>query len=429
VTSVETETIKVLGLSPFPHQNHYYDYLKPYDHIDLTVSKTIDPAIIVAQQPDIVLTLTCHLWGLVACIAQARDLKIPTLLLQDGVVEWRHTWENPTFGAGGKIPFNQPIANDKIAVFGWRTARTFDMWGNQGKCEPIGAPRFDHYLTDPVPRPQQARTPKRLLVMTANTLGFDDDQRELATRAIADVKQAIAADDRWQPIWRVTKHLDEQLALTDDFPHLRGQPLREAFAEADAVITTPSTVALEAMLVGLPTAVIDYTNSPMYAQTGWFVSAQAHLARTLEELAHPPATRLLFQDEILHNNLLHTSPATPRLLTLIEAMVVIGREARANDTPLVYPPRIMPYEYDAQTPQSDHMNLQRLYPAHEAFQTDDVAELQYKLSVANQRIAMLLRQVENVSISKYIGSAVRRVWLAYDRWRKRRTRSDLTDQS
>jgi hypothetical protein len=99
---------------------------------------------------------------------------------------------------------------------------------------------------------------------------------------------------------------------------------------------------LEAMLAGLPTAVLDYTNSPAYLPAAWTITAQNHIHSTLDDLLNPPARRLAFQDEVLSNALESHSPATPRMVTLIEEMAHIGRQAREQNKQPDFPARISP---------------------------------------------------------------------------------------
>src|SRR5688572_25142416 len=136
---------RVLALSPY-NQDHYFDVLKNRNDLELIIDKNPDVYIIEQYTPDILITLTCHTAEIISVIEKARKKSIPSLLMMDGILEWRHVWENPRYGYGGGIPFNQPIYNDKAACYGWEAARTLEGWGNLGKCEIIGFPRFDHWI-------------------------------------------------------------------------------------------------------------------------------------------------------------------------------------------------------------------------------------------------------------------------------------------
>ena len=63
----------------------------------------------------------------------------------------------------------------------------------------------------------------------------------------------------------------------------------------DAAISTPSTAMLEAMLLGLPVAALDYTNSPAFVQPAWSITARAQMPVVVAELMRPSAAKMLFQ--------------------------------------------------------------------------------------------------------------------------------------
>jgi hypothetical protein len=343
--------------------------------------------------PDILLTPSCDWFESNACIKGARRMGIPTLYVMDGIIEWRHEWENPRWNSREGVPYNQPVTTDKIACLGWQSARTLEAWGNVGKCEIVGAPRFDHYLCQPV-RHREHDGCKRLLIMTANTPGFTPEQLALVERSLLDVKEYLEAQSDWAPIWRVRRGLDVKLGLSHGFAELRDKPLRAALAEADAVLTTPSTVLLEAMLAGVPAGLLDYTNSPPYVPAAWMVTAPQQIDPVLRDLVHPPARRLVFQDEVLHNCLECRTPATPRIRRLIEVMAAIGRESRAANRSLEFPDRILPVELAGHAIPSEHFEMSRLYPDHPVVADADRAALQRELIYARQELSQLRREIE-----------------------------------
>lgn len=380
----------VLALSR--DQHHHFSPLYNQLSFEVVESADWDPEIIHELQADLLLTPSCDWYEAAACIEEARRLKIPSLYLMDGIIEWRHQWENPKFGAGGGIPYNQPVTTDKVACLGWQSARTLEAWGNIGKCEIVGAPRFDPYLRKPVVR-EEHEGPRRLLVMTANTPGFTAKQLEKVERSLVDVKTYLEKKPEWEPIWRVRRGLDEKLGLTDKFSHLREQSLKEILSQADAVLTTPSTVLLESMLAGLPTAILDYTNSPQYVTAAWSVTAQTHLASTLRELHDPPARRLALQDEILHNCLACHTLATFRLVNLIEEMIEIGKASRRSGSEMKFPARMIALEFGGHAIPSEHFDFAELYPDHPIFSKKDLHMLQRELTFAQQELETLRREV------------------------------------
>ena len=68
--------------------------------------------------------------------------KIPTVLMMDGTIEWKHFFENPKWSYGGNEAPYFPTYCDKIFVPGQSTFRFLEFFGNKGKCEITGLPRF-----------------------------------------------------------------------------------------------------------------------------------------------------------------------------------------------------------------------------------------------------------------------------------------------
>ncbi|HWF19594.1 MAG TPA: class I SAM-dependent methyltransferase, partial [Verrucomicrobiae bacterium] len=86
---------------------------------------------------------------------------IPTLILADGILEYRNTWEHPKNEPGAIF---QPVLGHKIACLGRSQARILESWGNIGKCEIVGSPRFDGYC-ELQRRQKRPDEPFRILVM------------------------------------------------------------------------------------------------------------------------------------------------------------------------------------------------------------------------------------------------------------------------
>src|SRR5690606_26345251 len=120
--------------------------------------------------PDILVCVNDFPYEIMRCIDAARAANIPSLVLQDGILEWRCQYENPTFGFGGGAPQHQPVIADKIACIGHQSARQIAAWGNAHKVVVTGMPRMDYLLDYEVTPPSHPA--KRLLVMTAKKPGF-----------------------------------------------------------------------------------------------------------------------------------------------------------------------------------------------------------------------------------------------------------------
>lgn len=400
-------SISVLALARGEWQEARYRSISNGLDWSITMDATWEKARIDELEPDIILSLTDSYYETYRLVKHARAKRIPTLLMMDGSFEWRHTWENPRFTSVARVPYFQPTSFDKVACYGWQSVRTLESWGNIGKCELVGDPRHDKYLT--IRRIPHSGRP-RILVMSANSPGYISSQLELARRSFEDLDRILNTDFNVDVVWRLRKGLDTLLGVRGTASNSFGETLYEILPQMDAVISQPSTAALEAMLVGLPTAIVDYGNTPQYLGSAWRISACEHIKPVVEGLLGADAKYMVFQDEVLHNQLECLSPAKPRLIQLIERMVDYGRRARAENSELAYPVRILSPELNGHLPSSEHFQLQTLYPAISAFASEEVTALQIELANAYQELSMLRKELETRRVRYWFSIVARKLY-------------------
>jgi hypothetical protein len=315
---------------------------------------------------------------------------VATLIIADGIVEYRNTWLHPGIAAGSIF---QPVIGHKIACLGRSQARILESWGNLGKCEVVGVPRFD-FLRGRRPRNRNPGETFRLLVTTARTPGFTADQIALTKRSIQDLKfwfsqHRYLGCNRIEAVWRLTQNLEKEIGVENLLTELSGCELAEILPTVDAVITTPSTAMLEAMLHGLPVALLDYHNCPHYVPAAWTISAPRHFDTVLPELYDPPAAKMLYQDTILHDTLEFRTPATSRMIQLVETMVAIGHDFGTQNKPIVFPKRILIDDQDGHHFPEERFDMKALYPGHPAFAEMDRVTLQVQIEHLRQEVNTL----------------------------------------
>ena len=221
--------------------------------------------------------------------------QVPVLILADGVMEFRNTWQNPTIPDASIF---QPLLAHKIACVGHASARLIESWGNFGKTEIVGLPRLDGLLAKEI-LPINREGMFRLLITTATTPAFTTEQRDTVVQSLTDLKQELEdmQEINGRPArvaWRLTDGFASALEI--DLADDAETTLVEAIESSDAVITTPSTIYLESALLNRPTAVLDYSNSPQFVPSAWTISARQHMRSILNELTDPPPSKMLFQD-------------------------------------------------------------------------------------------------------------------------------------
>lgn len=397
---------KAYLLCRFARQSGIY---RPWiDRLDLPVEVVGDfPG--TWQVPDdagIVITHMHYRWEDINALRRVMTAgRVPVLILADGILEYRNTFEHPELGDGSVF---QPLVGHKLACLGRAQARVLESWGNLGKCEVVGLPRLDAVRESPAP-PIRTSGPFRLLIATANTPAFDDAQRQAVVESLSLIRQRFVQSP-WvdkRPVevtWRLTDGLDAELGLPVVPPGTELPPMSEAISSHDAVIVTPSTMFLESLLKGRPTALLDFHNKPHFVPSAWMINAPKHLNSTLQELADPPEPKMLFQRMVLHDQLECETPATPRLLQLIAEMVEIGQRARAEGKSLEFPARMLADEQRGFARVEPDFDLARLFPRNHFFSSTDQAFLLSELNLAVSRLQGLpeenARVMRNVEMQK-----------------------------
>ena len=334
----------------------------------------------------------------VDAVCRLAEQSVPVLHVLDGILEWRNTWENPTFTLASEpaTPFLQPSLCHKIACLGRSQARILESWGNLGKCEVVGLPRLDHLVENAGPFAEKNRDKPadefRLLVVTARTPGFTPEQSATVERSLVDLKKWLdrhptLAGRAVRATWRLTGELARRIGVDNQLGDVFGGELLDILPHFDAMITTPSTAQLEGMLAGLPVALLDYHNRPHYVEAAWNVTAETHLEQIVHELAEPPAERMLYQDTLLHDSLECRSPAAPRMVRLVDEMIRLGRECRASGRPLELPCCILTDLQDGHHWPESRFDYRELYPDHPVFGRPDQRELQMEVAQLRRVIA------------------------------------------
>jgi hypothetical protein len=299
------------------------------------------------------------------------------------------------------MPLFQPILSHKIACVGRSQARIFEAWGNFGKCEIVGVPRFDRLLH------RQARVRKKgepwtPLILTAKTPGFTPEQMQRTRQSLAELKAWFDSHPHLgeipiRPRWRITGGLDEDIGVPNELRDTTGDDLASALEQVDAVITTPSTSMLEGMLQGIPVALLDPHNCPHFIPAAWTITAREHVDQVLLELVDPPEAKRLYQQSILHDALECHTAATPRLALLIETMSEIARGYRAKGQPIQFPDRML---QDNDRLQEVHFDLRKLYPDHPVYSVMDRAILQTEIGHCLLRMNALEIELEQLRQGK-----------------------------
>lgn len=187
----------------------------------------------------------------------ARELGIPTALLVDGVVEHAATMRNPWLGPDHL----QRTPHDLVLAMGSLQAKILTDLGNT--VTTTGLPRLDGFEDRMAEARARVEPEQWLLVATALTPAMDDDALGRVRSMLRQLHDE-ATVRRLNVRWRIDAALAHDLGVESD-----AAPLTESLAGARATITTASTLAVESMLAGVPTAIAHPHPWPLWVPAAW----------------------------------------------------------------------------------------------------------------------------------------------------------------
>ena len=266
-------------------------------------------------------------------ISRCVSLEIPVLILADGILEYRNSWFQKHRVDSGV--FN-PILGHKLACVGDSQVRFLEsIEGNEGKCETVGLPRLE-FLKESVFNAGS----ENLLICSSKTPWFTDYDKAKVIESFCDLKkleEEIKAMFNLNFIWRITPDLSD---LVEVETTLKNQ-LYYDLSMSKAVLTMPSTLMLEAMIMGLPVALIDYTASPHYVPAAWSISSKEQIIPIIGDLVSPAREKLAFQRSVLSDSLQIRESASQRLARLVECMIEEASRCKAANKPLAFSDKLL----------------------------------------------------------------------------------------
>lgn len=187
----------------------------------------------------------------------ARERGIPTVLLADGVVEYANTFLNPWLGP----THLQRLPHDLVLAMGPLQAKILEQLGN--RVVTTGLPRLGDFEQRIAEARGRTEPDQWLLVATALTPAMDGDALERVQGLLRAVRDE--ATRRNLPVrWRIAPKLADELGVPAE-----SASLADSLAGARANLTTASTLAVESMLAGVPTAVAHPHPWPLWVPAAW----------------------------------------------------------------------------------------------------------------------------------------------------------------
>ncbi len=348
------------------------------------------PENILTHQPDLVIGINEFHLDIAKCYEQAQKLNIPTLTIQDGILEWRFLFENPIYnGNETGVPMHHPVLADKYACMGPLMADFIGALGNANKVEVVGMPKMDQIISSSEAIKKNRK--KKVLILTSSKPWFYDNQRDILIKSLRDLKSFFNQHTEIEPVWRITKGLDEILQVENQYKSKDSVELTQQLTEVDAVITTISTTIIESFLMCKPVSTLDYFNTPVLVPTVWRITAQNQIAQAVQGILNPTSQQLwlqqVYQDMVIRRDV----PAAETTANLILAMVNFRKENPDS----VFPVNMV--RYPGKTFSFPAPKIEEFYPKRQAVVNQDVEWLKARLVRAERENAAMRKDLTNRS--------------------------------
>ena len=360
-------------------------------------------------KPDIVLTSDEWYSEYSVKLLQAKVQDIPTLHIADGIVKWGNVWTNPrSLSEDVGMPMFQPILADRIACIGSFQARLLSSLGQTKKLALTGLPRFDklisHFQSFQILEKSSAfsadiSNPK-ILIIVANQPGYTNDQISKARQSFHDLNLYFAQSlncRHLKVVWRYGPRSPSFLPADLYGSIENDSSLFDALSSSDYVIASPSTAALEAMSMDIPTCLIDYSGLPEFVHAAWIIRSKSTIDKEFCSLIKAPENRMNYQRFLLHDQMRMDGLATPRVCTLMQNMISLAKSCLQQGVQPDYSSLgvdspdfsyLQPYAYKPEL----------LFPAHPLFARSDIDCLKCELG----HLRLRLSQVETRASSNLL---------------------------
>ena len=219
---------------------------------------------------------------------------IKTVLCSDGIFDFANAINNPMHTKYSLKLFH-PILQDFFLCIG-KNERDYFM---QDTIALDFMPDRVISKEEPVTMPKI----RKVLITTANTAYFNDEEYELLLRLMLDVVNLLKEENVDFSFRIFDKRLMNEIENNCDF--CTGNDLKESFEDTlkrySSVITTPSSVAVVSMFHKRPTGLLIYRNWPNFLQTGWLIPSAIVFKSNLDEFVFADESRMAIQAKLLEN--------------------------------------------------------------------------------------------------------------------------------
>jgi len=396
--------IKIVALVVDEHK-----IIKPLEKINEFVIEFVNPDNFTFNEfnSDIILTVSDWRANIASILIEAKKRNIPTLMFQDGTLDWIIQYQGDKYGGSGGPTHFHPILTDKIATIGHQSARLISSWNEASKVEVVGFPIIQSIIDEIDFEKKEKLIIKdkvKVLVTSTRQGWFCEEQKLSFIEALHDLNNYFSANNKYEVVWRLSRNLSDIVGVENTLKDKESYELKDIIVDSDIVVSAQSTVVVEAMLQNKPVAIIDYLNSPQFYSTSWFITNKKQISSTIESMLRREANRMSYQDYLLNDILQLEKNSIELSAELIKKIVEFKRQ---------YPTKNLPENMLGFN--SPFNNIKRkyelndIYPKIKEFDKLSNEELIFKISRYKRENELLRNELKEKSIFKLVVKAINKI--------------------
>lgn len=225
----------------------------------------------------------------------ARDSGISSILMMDGVFEWFNATNNPFLKKVGikllsPLVYSSVLVRDK-GLFQYLNKRDvecamYSSLGSDGERKLYSSRE-----------PALERKGSDFLITTANTPYFNENEFYQLVELIKKLVKVLDSNGYTYKYRLFDASLVTALGVLN-VDNITEPSFDESLNMFSGVLTTPSTIVLNAMKAGLPVCIFDYRDGPLFIQAGWRMNSSSGILSIIESMLEKDRDRMGYQHDV-----------------------------------------------------------------------------------------------------------------------------------
>jgi hypothetical protein len=221
------------------------------------------------------------------------------VVLQDGVFDFSNSFCNPFFFDSYKLLY--PSTSNVVFSFG-NKEKSYIKYFNPNAVVKSYMPTFINKTIENKKTFSNSNAQFDVMITTANTAYFSDQEFDRLVNLLVNIVGKLKKSELTYCFRIFDKKIIEALKhVSIAFVNIIDVDLCSALTLTKSVITTPSTLSVEVMILDVPVATLIYRDYPLTTQTGWIMAHENDAILIVESMLKGADERMNIQRAMLTN--------------------------------------------------------------------------------------------------------------------------------